>query len=67
MPFLSDGLTLYFPKLLSALNIPNIFAANMFLYNFVFTFALALLYAFALYWLVVLFEKLKLSKLLFGK
>lgn len=67
MAFLSEYLTVFFPKILSALNIPNIFTANMFLYNFVFTFGLSIIYSFGLYYLTILFEKLKLSRILFGK
>ena len=67
MPFLSEYLTVFFQKILPALNIPNVFTANMFLYNFVFTLGLSVFYAFALYYVTILFKKLKLSGILFGK
>lgn len=67
VPFLSRYLQEYFPKVLSACNITNIFAANILVYNFVFTFSLAIMYAFALYSLIKAMEKYRISTLLFGK
>ena len=45
----------------------NIFASNMILYNFVFTFLLAVLYAIVIYLFALLLEKIKIGKLLFGR
>lgn len=45
----------------------NIFADNMIIYNFVFTFLLALAYSLGLIIIIWLLEKYKISKLLFGK
>lgn len=67
VPFLSRYLREYFPKVLSAFNITNIFTANMLIYNFVFTFSLAIMYAFALYFLIKAMEKIGISTILFGK
>lgn len=65
--FLSIYLSQGFPQLLSALRIDNIFAKNMMIYNYVFTPFLAMGYAFALYVVVIIFEKLKISRIMFGK
>ena len=67
VPFLSIYLSSGFPKILSVLKIHNIFATNIVVYNFVFTFLLAVSYALALYCLTKLLEKLKLSRIIFGK
>ena len=45
----------------------NFLAHNMYLYNFVYTPLIATLYAVGLYWLIRSFEKIKFSKILFGK
>lgn len=45
----------------------NIFADNMIIYNFVFTFLLAIAYSLGLMMIIRLLEKYKVSKLLFGK
>ncbi len=45
----------------------NIFAKNMFLYNFIFTPLIAICYAFGLYYLIKLLEKVKISKVIFGR
>ena len=39
----------------------------MILYNFVFTFLLAVLYAIVIYLFALLLEKIKIGKLLFGR
>ena len=65
--FLSFYLSHYFLRLLSILNIDNIFAENMMIYNYVFTPILAIGYAFALYFVVIIFEKMKVSRIMFGK
>ena len=67
VPFLSEYLTYLFPRILTFLNIPNIFASNVLVYNYVFTFGLAIFYAFVLYRFVTLLEKTKLAKIMFGK
>lgn len=67
VPFLSVYLSNYFPKVLSMLKIENVFVENMLIYNFVFTLLLAVIYALALYYIVKLFEKLKITRILFGK
>ena len=45
----------------------NIFATNMVVYNYVFTPILAIVYAVLLYYIVVLLEMIKVSKVLFGR
>ncbi len=67
IPFLSNFLSKIFPKALSLLNIENIFVKNMFIFNFIFTFSLAIAYAFILYFIIKLLDKLKITKILFGK
>lgn len=67
IPFLSSFLSKAFPLALRLLNIPNIFAHSIIIYNYVFTPLLALAYSFSLYCLVLLLEKWKLSKILFGR
>lgn len=67
VPFLSSYLPVIFPRLLSVLNIDNIFATNMFVYNYVFTFLLSVGYAFALYYIIKILEKIKITKILFGE
>lgn len=66
VPFLSTYLSFLFPKMLSLLNINNIFVTNALVYNFVFTLSLALVYAFTLYYFVKIIDKTKLSKIMFG-
>lgn len=67
VPFLSSYLSTLFPKALSVLNMENIFVKSPFVYNFIFTLPMAALYAAGLYFVVKLFEKIKISKLMFGK
>ena len=67
IPFLSSFLSVAFPLSLNYLNIPNIFVQNIFFYNYLFTPVLALVYAFAIYHLVLLLEKWKISRILFGR
>ena len=67
VPFLSAYLSVAFPKVLSILNIDNVFTRNIFVYNFIFTLLLSIIYSFVLYFLVRIFEKLKISKVIFGK
>lgn len=45
----------------------NLFSQNMSLYNFVFTPLIAICYAVGLYWLIKLLEKIKVSKVIFGR
>lgn len=45
----------------------NILAHNMYLYNFVYTPIIAIGYLIGLYWVIKFFEKIKFSKILFGK
>ena len=45
----------------------NFLAHNIYLYSFVYTLAIAVLYAVGLYFLIKLFERIKFSKVLFGK
>lgn len=45
----------------------NIFATNRFFYSFVFTPVLAISYAVLLYYIVILLEKTKASKVIFGR
>lgn len=63
---LSSWLHIGFPYVIELLG-KNIFAQNMLVYNFGFTLLLSLVYSVGLYWLVKLFDKIKLSKILFGK
>ena len=65
--FLSLYLPKYFREMLNAWGTGNIFAKNAFVYNFIFTLALAVAYSFAMYYLTKLLEKTKISKILFGK
>lgn len=67
VPFLSYYLSKIFPKALSLLNIENIFAKNIFIYNFVFTLLLAVAYAVTLYFIVKLLDKAKISKIMFRR
>lgn len=67
IPFLSVYLSVAFPIALNLLNINNIFVENMFIYNFAFTFLLAIIYAFILYYIIKLLEKTRITKILFGK
>ncbi len=67
VPFLSAYLSILFPKVLSLLNISNIFVTNMLIYNFVFTLSLAIVYAFTLYYFVKIIDKTKISKIMFYK
>lgn len=45
----------------------NLFAQNMILYNFLFTPIIAICYAVGLYWLIKFLEKIKISKMIFGR
>lgn len=63
--FLEKYLPIIYGKLISFVGI-NLFAQKMLLYNF-FTFIMAVLYAVALLLLVLIFKKLKLNRLFFGK
>lgn len=63
---LSSWLHMGFPYIINLLG-GNIFTQSMIIYNFVFTPILTLIYSVGLYWLVKLFDKLKISKILFGK
>ena len=67
VPFLSTYLSVFFPRALSLLNMDNIFVKNMFVYNFIFTLALSVAYAFALYLIIKIFDKLKITKIMFGR
>ena len=63
---LSSWLHVGFPYIVDLFG-KNIFTQNMLVYNFVFTFVLSIVYSVGLYWLIKLFDKLKISKILFGK
>ncbi len=65
--FLSTYLATFFSIGLRVLGIDNVFVKNMFIYNFVFTFLLAVSYSFVLYFIIKLFDKLKITKIMFGK
>ena len=67
VPFLSIYLSVFFPKILTFLNIDNIFVKNMYLYSFVFTFLLSVLYSFALCMISKLLETVKISKIMFRR
>ena len=67
VPFLSIYLSRVFPRILSFLNIENIFVKNMFFYNFIFTLFLAIGYALILCLIIKIFEKLKITKIMFGR
>ena len=67
VPLLSAFLSVGFPLLLKLLRMENVFVQNPLVYNVVFTLSLAVVYAFGLYFAVKLLERLKLSKLLFGR
>lgn len=45
----------------------NIFASNIMIYNFVFTPLVAVIFAILIYYIVKLFEKIRVSKVLFGR
>lgn len=45
----------------------NLFAQNMLLYNFIFTPTIAICYAVGLYWLIKFLERIKISKVIFGR
>lgn len=63
---LSGWLSFGFPFIVNAVG-GNVFTHNMVVYNFLFTPILALLYCVGLYYVVKLFDKIKLSKILFGR
>lgn len=63
---LSGWLGFLFPILVEAVGY-NMFTVNMTVYNFVITPLLALLYCVGLYGVVKLFDKIKLSRILFGR
>ncbi len=67
VPFLSAYLPIIFNKLLSVFNMDNIFVTNMFIYNFIFTFFLSIGYAFALYFIIRILEKMRIAKILFSR
>lgn len=67
VPLLEGYLPIVLSDLLTHFGIPNIFAQNLFVYNYIFTFSLAILYSVALYYLVKLLEKAKISNIIFGK
>ncbi len=67
MSLLSRYLPVFFSKILSVLNVDNVFVENMFVYNFVFTFPLAIIYSFALYYFIKLLKKLKITNIMFGR
>ncbi len=64
---LSTGLSFYFPKALSLLHLENIFAQNIYIYNFAFTPLLAVVFATILCLIARLFDKIKISNLLYKK
>jgi len=65
--FLSTYLATFFPIGLRVLGIDNVLVKNMFIYNFVFTFLLAVLYSIILYLAIKLFERFKITRIMFGK
>ena len=65
--FLSFYLPILFSKMLTLLGIENIFSKNEFVYNFLFTLPLAVVYSIGLYYIVKGFEKIKVSRIMFGK
>lgn len=67
VPILSVYLPFMLSKVLSVLNIENIFAKNTLIYNFVFTFILAIISTVFLFFIIKIFEKLKINKIIFGK
>lgn len=67
VPLLEGYLPIFLPKVFSLLGTGNVFVKNIFVYNYIFTFSLALIYAFALYLLVKLLEKTRISAVMFGK
>ena len=66
IPLLSFWLPKVYSKFCNKIG-GNFFAANMYLYNFIFTFFLAVLYAIAIYYFAILLEKVKVGKLIFGR
>lgn len=63
-------LSFFLPKVYSLFCVKigiNLFAQNMLLYNFVYTLILALCYAVVLYYCIKLLEKIKVSKVVFGR
>lgn len=67
VPLLSRFLVFLSPKAFALLKLNNVFTENSLIYNFVFTLLLAILYSFALFFVVKLLEKIKIAKVLFGK
>lgn len=67
VPFLSAYLSMLFSKVFYLLNIENFFVKNMFIYSFIFTFGLAVIYAFGIYFIVKVLERLRITKIIFGK
>lgn len=67
IPLLSNFLSYFLPRVLNILKIDNFLVKNMVFYNFGFTLFLAILYAFGLFYFVILLEKLKVTKVMFGR
>jgi len=64
--FLSRYLPIVYGKFVKLVG-SNILAENIIIYNFVFTFLLAVAYSFGLMMIIKFLEKNKISKVLFGK
>lgn len=67
VPLIAAYLPIILQKVLSYFNNENIFIKNIFIYNFIFTLLVAVAYSFILYFIIKLFEKTKISKIMFGK
>lgn len=66
VPFLSTYLSVFFPKLLNLLNIENIFVTHTLVYNFVFSPLLAVVYTFALYYIIKFLNRIKITRIIFN-
>ena len=67
IPLLSTYLYIGFPKILEIFAAENLLVRNMFIYNFIFTPLLTIVYSFGLYGVLKLLEKAKISKIMFGR
>ena len=67
IPLLSTYLYIGFPKILEIFGAENLLVRNMFIYNFIFTPLLTIVYSFGLYGVLKLLEKAKISKIMFGR
>ena len=67
VPFLSIYLSKIFLLFIQKTGVGNMFVQNMFVFNFVVTFGIAIVYAVVLYWATELLEKIKVGQIVFGR